>query len=134
VICTVFNLHGIDLNLLPVFEAAYEERSVSRAAARLAMTQSAVSHALSRLRAVFRDELFIRQARAILPTGCEQRLQTLVLGPARVAERPKRTCTSAVPAKKRVRASPYFVASALAGHSQCVVPLPRVRRSARIIC
>jgi DNA-binding transcriptional ArsR family regulator len=46
----VFNLHGIDLNLLPVFEAAYEERSVSRAAARLAMTQSAVSHALSRLR------------------------------------------------------------------------------------
>jgi len=64
----VFNLHGIDLNLLPVFEAAYEERSVSRAAARLAMTQSAVSHALSRLRSVFRDELFVRQSRGLFPT------------------------------------------------------------------
>ena len=41
--------HG--LNLLPVFEAAYEERSLSKAALRLAITQSAVSHALRRLRA-----------------------------------------------------------------------------------
>ncbi len=46
----MFNLRSVDLNLLPVFEAAYEERSLSRAASRLAMTQSAVSHALSRLR------------------------------------------------------------------------------------
>jgi len=45
------NLRSIDLNLLPVFEAAYEERSLSKAAVRLAMTQPAVSHALSRLRA-----------------------------------------------------------------------------------
>lgn len=64
----MLNLRSIDLNLLPVFEAAYEERSVSRAAARLAMTQSAVSHAMSRLREVFRDELFIRQAHGVLPT------------------------------------------------------------------
>jgi len=64
----VLNLRSIDLNLLPVFEAAYEERSLSRAADRLAMTQSAVSHALSRLRTVFRDDLFIRQARGVLPT------------------------------------------------------------------
>jgi LysR family transcriptional regulator, transcriptional activator for leuABCD operon len=64
----MLNLRGIDLNLLPVFEAAYEERSLSRAADRLAMTQSAVSHALSRLRSVFRDELFIRQASGVFPT------------------------------------------------------------------
>ena len=64
----MLTLRGIDLNLLPVFEAAYEERSVSRTAVRLSMTQSAVSHALSRLRHVFRDELFIRQARGVLPT------------------------------------------------------------------
>lgn len=63
-----FNLRGIDLNLLPVFEAAYEERSLSRAAARLAMTQPAMSHALSRLRMVFRDELFIRHSRGMTPT------------------------------------------------------------------
>jgi DNA-binding transcriptional LysR family regulator len=62
------NLRGVDLNLLPVFEAAYEERSLSRAATRLAMTQPAVSHALSRLRALFEDELFVRHARGVAPT------------------------------------------------------------------
>lgn len=67
-ICTVFNLRAIDLNLLPVFEAAYEERSLSRAATRLAMTQPAVSHALARLRACFRDELFVRHSRGMTPT------------------------------------------------------------------
>ncbi|HET7096252.1 MAG TPA: LysR substrate-binding domain-containing protein [Casimicrobiaceae bacterium] len=64
----MLNLRSVDLNLLPVFEAAYEERSLSRAAKRLAMTQSAVSHALTRLRAVFRDELFVREARGVQPT------------------------------------------------------------------
>ena len=64
----MLNLRGVDLNLLPVFEAAYEERSLSRAAARLAMTQPAVSHALTRLRALFEDDLFIRRSRGVLPT------------------------------------------------------------------
>lgn len=64
----MLNLRGIDLNLLPVFEAVYEERSLSRAADRLAMTQSAVSHALARLRSVFRDDLFVRQPRGVMPT------------------------------------------------------------------
>jgi len=64
----VLNLRAIDLNLLPVFEATYEERSLSRAAKRLAMTQSAASHALSRLRSVFRDELFFRNPRGVTPT------------------------------------------------------------------
>jgi DNA-binding transcriptional LysR family regulator len=62
------NLRSIDLNLLPVFEAAYEERSLSRAAQRLAMTQPAVSHALARLRAAFRDPLFVRHSRGVTPT------------------------------------------------------------------
>ncbi len=44
----MFNIRSVDLNLLPVFEAVYEEKSLSRAAVRLAMTQSAISHALSR--------------------------------------------------------------------------------------
>jgi LysR family transcriptional regulator, transcriptional activator for leuABCD operon len=64
----MLNLRSVDLNLLPIFEAAYEERNLSRAAERLAMTQSAVSHAVTRLRSVFRDELFIPQARGMLPT------------------------------------------------------------------
>jgi LysR family transcriptional regulator, transcriptional activator for leuABCD operon len=64
----MFNIRSVDLNLLPVFEAVYEERSLSRAAVRLAMTQSAVSHAVTRLRAVFADELFVRQSRGVAPT------------------------------------------------------------------
>jgi DNA-binding transcriptional LysR family regulator len=65
----LLNLRSVDLNLLPVFEAVYEERSLSRAAVRLAMTQSAVSHAVTRLRAVFRDELFVRHSRGVVPTA-----------------------------------------------------------------
>ena len=76
----MFNLRSVDLNLLPVFEAAYEERSLSRAARRLAMTQSAVSHAMSRLRAVFRDDLFVREARGVLPTPVADLIYAKVRG------------------------------------------------------
>lgn len=65
----MLNLRSVDLNLLPIFEAAYEERSLSKAATRLAMTQPAVSHALSRLRAAFKDELFTRHSRGMTPTA-----------------------------------------------------------------
>jgi len=64
----MLNLRSVDLNLLPVFEAAYEEKNLSRAAVRLAMTQPAVSHALSRLRHTFKDELFVRHSRGMTPT------------------------------------------------------------------
>jgi LysR family transcriptional activator for leuABCD operon len=76
----MLNLRGIDLNLLPVFEAVFEERSLSRAAVRLAMTQSAVSHALARLRSVFRDELFVREARGVLPTPVAEMIYAKVRG------------------------------------------------------
>jgi len=65
----MFNLRSVDLNLLPVFEAVHEERSISRAADRLAMTQSAVSHAANRLRHAFGDALFVREPGGIVPTA-----------------------------------------------------------------
>jgi DNA-binding transcriptional LysR family regulator len=61
-------LRGIDLNLLVVFHALAAERSVSRAAQRLGLTQSAVSHALRRLRATFEDDLFVRGEGGLAPT------------------------------------------------------------------
>jgi len=70
----MFNIRSVDLNLLPVFEAVYEEQSLSRAAVRLAMTQSAISHAVNRLRSVFRDELFVRQSRGVVPTPAADRI------------------------------------------------------------
>ena len=61
-------LRGIDLNLLVVFNALAAERSVSRAAQQLGLTQSAVSHALRRLRATFEDDLFVRGEGGLAPT------------------------------------------------------------------
>lgn len=58
-----------DLNLLRLFDTLYEERSVTRASARLGLTQSAVSHALGRLRDAFEDDLFTRGPGGLLPTA-----------------------------------------------------------------
>ncbi len=59
---------SLDLNLLRVFEALVEERSATRAGARLGLTQSAISHALNRLRYVLKDELFVRGPDGMQPT------------------------------------------------------------------
>lgn len=62
------NIRGIDLNLLVAFDALFDERSVTRAADRLALTQPAVSGMLKRLRHLFADELFVRTSHGIVPT------------------------------------------------------------------
>jgi DNA-binding transcriptional LysR family regulator len=65
----MFNLRSLDLNLLTVFEAIYQLGTVSGAADRLALSQSAVSHALARLREVCKDELFVRARQGLSPTA-----------------------------------------------------------------
>lgn len=62
------HFQSLDLNLLRVFDALYAERSATVAGARLGLTQSAVSHALGRLRQVLGDELFVRGAEGLQPT------------------------------------------------------------------
>jgi DNA-binding transcriptional LysR family regulator len=57
-----------DLNLLPIFVALMEERSVTRAAERMGMTQPALSNALARLRLMLQDPLFIRERYGVQPT------------------------------------------------------------------
>ncbi|HEX7655447.1 MAG TPA: LysR family transcriptional regulator [Sphingomonas sp.] len=59
----------VDLNLLRVFDTLYELRSVTRAASRLGLTQSAVSHALGRLRRAIDDPLFVRAPGGLQPTA-----------------------------------------------------------------
>lgn len=63
------NLAAVDLNLLVVFDALMAERNVTRAAARIGLTQPATSHALSRLRALFDDPLFVRAPKGMVPTS-----------------------------------------------------------------
>ncbi len=62
------DLRGFDLNLLVVFEVLMEERSVTRSAQRLGRTQSAISHALSRLRQQLSDPLLVKTASGMAPS------------------------------------------------------------------
>jgi DNA-binding transcriptional LysR family regulator len=61
-------LRRLDITLLLVFEEAMASGKLSAAAKRLGLTQSAISHALKRLREVFEDELFVRTPRGVQPT------------------------------------------------------------------
>lgn len=71
------DLRHADLNLLLVFRVLLAERHVGRAAERLALTQSAASHALGRLRDLFADPLFVRHPKGVEPTA-----RALALAPA----------------------------------------------------
>ena len=62
------HIRDLDLNLLRVFDAVYRQKSVSRAAEALALSQPAVSQALTRLRLLMKDALFIRVAGGVMPT------------------------------------------------------------------
>jgi DNA-binding transcriptional LysR family regulator len=70
------DIRRTDLTLLVVLDALLEERSVTRAAARLAVTQPTVSGMLARLRKLFGDPLFVRTQRGLIPTP-----RALVLAP-----------------------------------------------------
>ncbi len=62
------NISTKDLNLLTVFDAVFRNSNVTLAAEELSLSQSAVSHALTRLRDLFEDPLFTRLPRGISPT------------------------------------------------------------------
>lgn len=61
-------LQNFDLNLLLVFQALMDERSVTKAGERLGKTQSAISNALKRLRLAMGDPLFVRTPSGLVPT------------------------------------------------------------------
>jgi len=68
------DIRTVDLNLLVALDALLAERNVTRAAARLNLSQSATSAALARLRALFGDPLLLRTAGGMLPTSKGQEL------------------------------------------------------------
>jgi DNA-binding transcriptional LysR family regulator len=74
-------LDRTDLNLFVVFDVIYTERNLTRAGTVLHLTQPAVSSALNRLRAVFGDELFVRNPRGMQPTPVADN----IIGPIREA-------------------------------------------------
>ncbi len=74
-------LGALDLNLLVVFDAIMRDRSVTRAGQRLGLSQPAMSHALTRLRHMLKDELFVRSPNGMMPTPRAEELAT----PIRIA-------------------------------------------------
>jgi DNA-binding transcriptional LysR family regulator len=68
------HIAGFDLNLLTAFDALWSERNVTRAARRVGLTQSALSHALKRLRAQLDDPLFHASSSGMVPTARAQAL------------------------------------------------------------
>ena len=79
------DIRRIDLNLLIAFEAIYQEGSVTGASERLYLTQSALSHALARLRELCDDPLFERHGKAMVPTDVLFPPGTVLTGPITIA-------------------------------------------------
>lgn len=122
------NLSRIDLNLLVLFEAVLEEKHVARAANRLNVSPSAVSHGLGRLRRLMQDPLFLRQPKGVVPT---ERARNLAGPIAEILERARQVMSEAVgfdPATSRRR----FAIGAPDGAYGVLLPtlLNEIRRTA----
>jgi DNA-binding transcriptional LysR family regulator len=72
------NFGAFDLNLLRVFDALMRERSVTRAGDQIGLSQPAVSQALSRLRALLDDQLFVRRGPEMAPTPRAEELAPVI--------------------------------------------------------
>src|SRR5438067_4098569 len=72
------DIRAVDLNLLKAFDALMSERAVTRAAGRIGLSQPAMSHALSRLRSLFADDLFVRTPAGMEPTAHAREIAPLI--------------------------------------------------------
>jgi DNA-binding transcriptional LysR family regulator len=88
------DLSRVDLNLLVLFEVVLEERHVGRAAERVNLSASAVSHGLGRLRRLLNDPLFLRTPKGVVPTARATELAEPI---ADILARAKRVIASAEP-------------------------------------
>src|SRR5262245_39519579 len=118
----------MDLNLLLLFEAVLEERHVGRAAARLNVSPSAVSHGLKRLRRALHDPLFLRNPKGVVPS---ERALALAPSISDVLARTRMVVAAAEPfeAAKSIR---RFVLGAPDGVSAVLLPslLAKTRKAA----
>lgn len=70
--------HKIDINLYPLFIAIFEQKSISKSAQLLCISQSAASHALQRLRQHLQDDLFVRAGSQMVPTPFAERIYPVI--------------------------------------------------------
>lgn len=120
------DLSRVDLNLLTLFEAVMATRHVGRAAQRLNLSPSAVSHGLGRLRRLLDDPVFIRTPKGVTPTD----RATELAGPIADALRGVRGVIASVEPFDPARSARRFTLSAPDGIS-AVVLSPLLARLAR---
>jgi DNA-binding transcriptional LysR family regulator len=72
------NIKKMDLNLLLVFNSLIETKSVSKGAKLIGLSQPAMSHALSRLRQLLDDELFVRTPKGMIPTAKAESIKEVI--------------------------------------------------------
>jgi DNA-binding transcriptional LysR family regulator len=111
------DLSRTDLNLLTLFEVVLRERHVGRAAARLSLSPSAVSHGLKRLRKLLNDPLFLRTPKGVVPTARATQLAEPV---AEVLAR-VRSVISSAEAFDPAKSSRRFIIAAPDGISSVIV-------------
>jgi DNA-binding transcriptional LysR family regulator len=122
------DLRRIDLNLLMLFEVVWQERHVGRAAARLHLSPSAVSHGLTRLRRLLNDMLFIRHPRGLNPTD---RAVALAAPIGDILDRTRAVIAAAEPFDP-ARSNRQFVIAAVDGIGSVILPavMASVRKAA----
>ncbi|WP_017222153.1 LysR family transcriptional regulator [Moritella dasanensis] len=111
------NIAKVDFNLLKSLQALLEEQHVGRAAKKMHVSQSAMSHTLTRLRDTFNDRLFIRHAKGLEPTVRALELANklnFILNEIDVLLAPKSLDLSRVHARFRLQTHDFIVASYLA--------------------
>lgn len=119
------DIRGLDFNLLMTFDAIYEERSVTRAAQRLSVTQPTVSGSLVRLRSLFEDQLFVRKQSGMVPTPRADQLAPAIkrlLAETRSILSPEQFVPRTASFRIRISANDY---------GQIVVLLPLIERLRR---
>lgn len=127
------NIRNIDLNLLVVLDILLDERSVSRAAERLNLSQPAVSGALKRLRETFDDPLFVRSQQGIRPTANALKL----IGPVKTVLQDIDTILSATEFQPEIADAVFTIAATDYAQMTFLAPLmqkvhqqaPRIRFS-----
>lgn len=102
------DLSRVDINLLVLFEAVLDERHVGRAATRLSLSASAVSHGLGRLRRLLNDPLFLKTPKGVVPSARAVELTEPILD---ILARVRSVVATAVPFDPATSARRFTIAA-----------------------
>ncbi len=121
------DLSRVDLNLLVLFEAVLAEQHVARAAGRLNLSPSAVSHGLARLRRMFNAPLFLRSPRGVVPT---ERGLALAQPIADILQNARNLVAGAQPFDAATSARRFVIGTPNGGSAEVVLALFKKLRAA----